>query len=231
MRRERLREVRRALLLLALEEELEVGRQRDLGGGEGIERRQHRDDRTLVVARGARVDPRLVGQRIARVGPGDGGRAVFHPPAAQHRLEGRRLPVRLRADGLAVKVRIEKECPLRARRLALAVDRNRRTRRLEDARGDAALLQHRDEKRRVRPHVGVARRDVGMRQQLAQFADDVLLVGRDMGLGRRQGRRFVGADRHGGQREAGQHPGCYSSADDLRGGRPSANRIMAIACA
>jgi hypothetical protein len=70
------------------------------------------------------------------------------------------------------------------------------------------LFQHRDEQSRVRPHVGIARRDVGKRQKFTQFADYVLLVGRDMRVGGREGGRFVGTDRHDGQRKAGQHPGC-----------------------
>ena len=114
MRGKRLRQIRRARLLFSFEEELELDRAWNLRGGEGIDRRQHRDDGPLVVARGAGVDARLVGERVFRIGPCDRRRAVFHFSGAQDRLEGRRLPRGLGPDRLAVEVRIEKECPPRA---------------------------------------------------------------------------------------------------------------------
>ncbi len=70
-----LREVGRALLLLALQEELEVNRGWTPRGAQGIERRQHGHDRRLVVARRAGVEPPL---RIER--PGDRGRDPHPSP-------------------------------------------------------------------------------------------------------------------------------------------------------
>jgi hypothetical protein len=106
MRRERCREVRRSRLLLAFEEDLEVRGQRNLRGVERVDRREQRDDRSLVVAGRARVDARLVGERILRVGPGDDLSAVLPLAVPQDGLEGRRLPGRFGPDRLAVDVLI-----------------------------------------------------------------------------------------------------------------------------
>ena len=191
VRRERARKVRRARLLLALEEELEVRGERDLRRIERVEGREHGDDRALVVARRARIDARLVGQRELRLGPGNHRRAVLGAARAQHGLEGRRLPRAFRGDRLAVEMRIEKERALRARHAPLAVDGHGRAGRLEDARGNAAFFQHAHQQVRVRADVGRARRDVRQRDQLAQLADDCFLVGGDVPFGRRHRLRLV----------------------------------------
>ena len=193
VRGQRAREVRRARFLLALEEELEVGRERDLRGAQCVDCGEDGHDRPLVVARRARVDARLVRERVPRRIPGHDRRAVLGPPRTQRRLEGRRDPGCLGADGLPVEMRIEKERPCRARRREHAVDRHRRARRLEDARVDAALLQHADEERRVRADIRLVRRDVRQREQLAQLRDDRLLVDGD--VLRRRGHRHRGKGR------------------------------------
>ena len=169
MCRERAREVRRARLFLALEEELEVRGQRDLRGIERVEGREHRDDRALVVARRARINARLAGERKFRLRPGNHRRAVLYASRAQGWLERRRFPRVFRPDRLAVEMRIEKERALRALHAAFAVDGNRCVRGFQDRRGNAALFQHAHQQVCVRADVGGIRRDVRQRQQLAQF--------------------------------------------------------------
>ena len=204
MRGKRLRQIWRTRFLLALEKEFEVDRAWNLRRCEGIDRCQHRDDRSLVVARGAGVDARLVGERILRVGPGDSRCSVFHLSGTQDRLEGRRLPRRLGPDRLAVEVRIEKECPARALRAKLAVHRHGCVGGFEDASSDAALFQHPDQELGIAADVGFARRDVRQREQLPQLADDGLLMGGNVSFGGGDRPRLVSRRRHHGVRERSQ---------------------------
>src|SRR5262249_6963195 len=104
-------EVRRADLLLAFAEELQVDGQRDTGGLEGVEGREDADDRRLVVARGAGVEPRLRSERALPRAPRYVLPAVLDRTIAQRRRERRARPLR-RVDGLAVVVRVDDERPL-----------------------------------------------------------------------------------------------------------------------
>ena len=198
------RQVRRARLLLSLEEELEIHRPRNLRLGEGIDRREHRDDGSLVIARGARIDSRFVGERILRVGPGYRRGAIFHLAGAQDRLEGRRFPRRFRSDRLAVEVRVEKECLRRALGAELAVHGDWCAGSFEDAGVDAALFQHTDKELGIAADIRLARGDVRQGEELPQLADDGLLVRSDVSLGGSNRPRLVGHRRHRGERERSQ---------------------------
>ena len=84
-------EVRRARFLFALEHEPQIDGRLRLDRVQRVERGEHGDDRRLVVARRAPVQPRL------------------RPAAAQHRFPRRRRPLR-GIDWLAVVVRVKREC-------------------------------------------------------------------------------------------------------------------------
>ena len=183
MRGKRLRQIWRTRFLLALEKEFDVDRAWNLRRCEGIDRSQHRDDGPLVVAGGAGVDARLVGERVFRIGPCDRRRAVFHFSGAQDRLERRCLPRGLGPDRLAVEVRIEKECPPRALGAELAVHRDGCTGGLENAGIDAPLFQHPDQELGIAADVGLAGCHVRQCEELPQLADDGFLVGGDVGFG------------------------------------------------
>ena len=195
MRREGLGKVRRAGLLLALEEELQVCRQRDLRGVQGIEGSEHSDDRTLVVARRARIDARLVRQRVLRIGPGNRRGAVLGTPRAQHGLEWRRLPRALRRRPAGRRNAHRKVAS--ASPLSPCV-RRRPQRARQAFRGYAPRRHASPAWRRARPRsadVGLVRRDVRQCQQLAQLRDDRGLMARDVPLRGGHRLRLVGRGR------------------------------------
>jgi hypothetical protein len=69
--REQRREVRRARLLFAFEDEAQVDARRTARGAQGFDRGEQAEDRRLVVAGAARVEPRLRIERAGRLAPGE----------------------------------------------------------------------------------------------------------------------------------------------------------------
>jgi hypothetical protein len=167
--REHLAQVRRTGFLLALEEQLEVHRQRHACGAERVDRPQHRDDRRLVVARGARIDP-----GFAAHGPGDGregnlAAAVGKGTVAQHGLPWGCRPI-LGSNRLTIVVRVKDHGARRARRIELTVYGGRASRRLEQPRANPAPLEHPHQVACIRADVDRVGREVRNREQIRQLA-------------------------------------------------------------
>ncbi len=190
--------MRRARLLLALEEQLHVHGRSAPARAERVETREDRDDRALVVARAARVEARLRGERLLPVEGEGAAPLLLERAVAQRGGEGRARPL-LRVDGLPVVVRVDGDGPLRARRREPREDGRRPAGlRRQQARGEAAPLEHRDERVRVLPDVRRVCRDVRDREEGRELRHDIALVrGRPRA---RRPRRLLRARRGGEER-------------------------------
>jgi hypothetical protein len=156
------REVRGALLLFALVQQLDVDRRLNVCGLERIERREHGLDRGLVVAGSAGEEPPIRIEGASRILPVDG--LGLGKGGAHRRLKRARDPALL-ADRLAVIVCVEEHRTLRARDLHLGEDRRRRAGLSGQEAGlEAARLQLALDVGRVLLDVGDVGRDVGHRK-------------------------------------------------------------------
>ena len=162
-------------LFLALEEELEVDRERNACGTQSVERREHGDDGGLVVACRARVEACVIVENGAAVGQGDDATVSLDRRIAQRGRPGRRRPP-CGIDRLAIVVRVHDDGACRARRAKLSVDGRRRARCLELVRGDPATREHRDERVGIAPDGHAVRREVGNREEGRQLAEHGGLV-------------------------------------------------------
>jgi len=100
-------EVRRARFFFTFKHETQIHRGRDPRRAQGVERGEHRDDRSFVIAHRAREEPPLGIERL-RLSPIDV--ATFR--IAHHRLPWIAFPTR-RIDRLTIVMRVERDRPVR----------------------------------------------------------------------------------------------------------------------
>ena len=168
--------VRRACLLLALEEELDVHRGSDAARLQGVERREQADDWRLVVACGARIEPPLrVEGRLPRR-PGDLAASLLQRPIAQHGNPGVAGPLGP-VHRLAVVVGVDDDRPCGARGLELAVHSGRASLDPEEAGPHPAALEQGDDGVRVPADTRGVAGQVRDGRQVRELAHDVDLVG------------------------------------------------------
>ncbi len=169
-------EVRGAGLLLAIEEEDQVGRGRDAGLGERAKDREDGCDGRLVVTGRAGVDAPLGIDFLTGRRKGSRLTTGLHRRRVQRGLEGRVGPVG-GVDGLPVVVDVDPQRPGGARDPELAVDDGRYAIHLQELGGDPDVDQLVANVLGGPPNVVQVGGPIGIGQELGEVVEDRGLVG------------------------------------------------------